>query len=99
MRRVAAAFLALYLASIVGQGAHPPREQPGAAAPVTLTGRVIADDSGDAIANVRVTLATAANAIGAPVVLTDADGRFALKVSPGRHTLAVAKTGYARRDV
>jgi protocatechuate 3,4-dioxygenase beta subunit len=99
MRRVAFAFLTVCVAAVVAARAQSSRDQPGSAATVTLTGRVIAEGTGDAVPNVRVTLATAPNAVGAPIVLTDADGRFALKVPAGRHTLAVAKTGYARREL
>src|SRR5438128_7101569 len=61
--------------------------------PLTIKGRVVADDTGDPIPNVRVT-ATPLTA-GAQVVLTDGEGRFTLTASaPARH-IEASKTGYA----
>jgi len=64
---------------------------------LTLHGRVIADDSGMPIRNARV--AIAAEAIGAPVVLSDADGRFAVSAPTGAFRVIVSKTGYGRVEV
>ncbi|HEV3057948.1 MAG TPA: carboxypeptidase-like regulatory domain-containing protein [Vicinamibacterales bacterium] len=71
----------------------------GQPAPVTIRGRVIADESGDAIPNARVAIAS--SAVGAPVVLTDSDGQFSLgaTISALPVHLAASKTGYARREV
>src|SRR6185295_20074414 len=69
------------------------------AQPTTLSGRVIADSSGEPVANARVTLAsTAAPAtLGTPVVLTDADGRFAIAAA-GAQRIVANKPGYARSE-
>jgi hypothetical protein len=69
-------------------------------ASVTIRGRVIADESGDAIPNARVEIAS--SVVGAPVVLTGSDGQFSLTATasgalPVR--LVASKTGYARREV
>jgi hypothetical protein len=61
-----------------------------------ITGRVVADESGDPIPNARVTLSTAA--LGTPVVLTDGDGRFALTAPPGRQSIVASKSGRARSE-
>lgn len=63
-----------------------------------ITGRVVADESGEPIANARVTLATTGPALGTPVVLTDGDGRFTFIAAPGRHSVVASKSGYARSD-
>ncbi len=68
---------------------------PGAAQ-TTITGRVVADDTGNPIANARVTLAS--TALGTPVVLTDADGRFAFPAPPTRSNVVANKTGYGRGE-
>src|SRR6266540_3513820 len=69
---------------------------PGAAQ-TTITGRVVADDTGNPIANARVTLAS--TALGTPVVLTDADGRFAFPAPPTRSNVVANKTGYGHGEV
>jgi Carboxypeptidase regulatory-like domain len=61
-----------------------------------ITGRVVADESGDPIPNARVALSTAA--LGTPVVLTDGDRRFALTAPPGRQSIVASKSGYARSE-
>ena len=64
---------------------------------VVITGRVVADDSGDPIPNARVTLAGVK--AGAPVTLTDAGGNFRFAAPTlDRYTVAVEKTGFARRE-
>src|SRR3954466_10363042 len=61
--------------------------------PITIHGRVLADDTGDPLRNARV---GGAGADVAPVV-TDADGRFAIAMPPGgRDILSAAKTGYVK---
>jgi protocatechuate 3,4-dioxygenase beta subunit len=64
-----------------------------------LSGRVVADSTGDAIANARVTLTTAAvtATLGTPVVLTDAAGRFEIAAAAGQRVVA-SKSGYARSE-
>ena len=66
-------------------GAQVPRESPLPAQETEVSGRVLADETGDPVANTRVTLTSAAR--GAPVVLTDGDGRFTIGASPGRHSV------------
>lgn len=65
--------------------------------PTTIHGVVIADDTGEPIANARVTASS--QTLGAPIVLTDEEGRFALTVVPGTSHIVASKTGYERRDV
>src|SRR3954451_25307767 len=61
--------------------------------PITVHGRVLADETGDPLRNARV---GGAGADGVPVV-TDADGRFAIAMAPGgRESLSAAKTGYVK---
>jgi protocatechuate 3,4-dioxygenase beta subunit len=60
---------------------------------LTVTGRVIAEETGGPVPNARITIA--GQAIGAPVVLTNPDGRFSLTAPPGRHNIAASKSGYA----
>jgi protocatechuate 3,4-dioxygenase beta subunit len=64
------------------------------APPAVLTGRVVADDTGSAVANARV--AAESSSEFTTVVLSDADGRFVLPVSAGSITVAATKTGYGR---
>jgi len=60
----------------------------------TIRGRIVADDTGDAIRNARVSLS---DTLAAPVAFTDADGRFALApVAPDPRDLVAAKTGYVK---
>src|SRR5258708_2627819 len=68
-----------------------------AVAQTTITGRVVADDTGNPIANARVTLAS--TALGTPVVLTDADGRFSFPAPPTKSNVVVNKTGYGRGEM
>jgi len=65
----------------------------------TITGRVVADDSGNPVANARVSVTTSSG-LAAPVTLTDADGRFSIaRAADGsRPVVVVAKTGYTRAD-
>src|SRR5882672_11222049 len=71
------------------------RAQPAA----TIRGRVVADDTGDPIANARVSLiAPSTNSLETPVVLSDGDGRFTLPAAAGRHGVVASKSGYARRE-
>jgi len=65
-----------------------------------LTGRVVADSTGEPIANARVTLTTTAAVatLGAPVGLTDADGRFAIPGAADAQRVVASKSGYARSE-
>ena len=97
MRRVALATVILSAIALTTR-AQPPRDHPSASEPATrtLSGRVIADETGDPIANARVSLLTTGP--GVPVVLTSRDGRFTLAAPPTRLTIAVSKSGYGRRE-
>src|SRR5712691_3929547 len=63
----------------------------------SVTGRVIADDTNEPVVNARVGVVS--GALGAPVVLTDAAGRFEIAVASDRSALVASKTGYARSEV
>ena len=77
--------------------AQAPRQPPTAGAPaIAITGRVVADETGDPIPNARVTLTPEPQTPA--VTLTDADGRFLLTAPAGRYSVAAGKTGYARRE-
>ena len=62
-----------------------------------ITGRVVAESTGDPIANARVTVPS--DALGAPVVLTDSDGRFSLSAPAGPFRVVVTKSGYGRAEI
>jgi len=66
--------------------------------PTRVSGLVLADDTGNPIANARVILTSPSQTAA---ILTDRDGRFvlALSSSPARVTVAASKTGYGRREV
>jgi protocatechuate 3,4-dioxygenase beta subunit len=57
---------------------------------------VVADDTGEPLPNVRIAVTGVAS--GAPVVLTDAAGRFTLLAPPG-HGIVASKSGYARSEL
>jgi hypothetical protein len=77
-----------------------PAQAPLSPAPVApaivMSGRVIADVTGDPIANARVTLSPEPPM--PPVTLTDVDGRFSLTAPAGRYRVVAGKTGYAQRE-
>ena len=64
---------------------------------ITISGRVVADETGDSIPNARVTFSPSAQ--GTPVVLSDGDGRFTLTAPPGTSIVVASKSGYARTEV
>ena len=64
--------------------------------PPTVTGRIVADDTGDPIPNARVRVVTAGQSI--PFVVTDRDGRFTIAGSTTPITLTAVKSGYIRRQ-
>jgi protocatechuate 3,4-dioxygenase beta subunit len=65
--------------------------------PVTITGRVVVDDTGEPIANVRVAAPSSAN-FGTPVTLTDVEGRFTLTIAEDAAQIIASKTGFGRRE-
>ena len=64
--------------------------------PFRLSGRVVADDTGDPLSNARVTVTPPP--AGGAVVLTDREGRFSLPARSPTVKLTVSKTGYGPRD-
>lgn len=62
-----------------------------------VSGRVISDQTGAPLPNVQVTVTS--EGLGAPVVLTDADGRFSLAPVSGSFRVVASKTGYGRTEV
>ena len=98
MKRVAMATVILGAVALSARRSPLARVHPRPA-PQTrvLSGRVLADETGDPIANARVALVPSGQ--GTPVVLTDHDGRFALTAPLTRATIAASKSGYSRREV
>lgn len=84
--------LAVVAALVIGTTAPPASAQPA-----TITGKIIADDSGRPLVNARVEATTAAR--GSAVVLTDGDGRFSLSVQSPPLRVAASKTGYGAREL
>jgi hypothetical protein len=64
---------------------------------VGISGRVVADDTGDPIANARVAITPPVPVASA--VLADADGRFTLTLPPDRSSVAADKSGYSPREI
>jgi protocatechuate 3,4-dioxygenase beta subunit len=90
---------AILVAAILASGSPPVQAQPAPAA-ITVTGRVVADDTGEPIANARVAAPSAnPNAIGTPVALTDDDGRFTLAVPADATRIVAIKSGFGRREI
>ena len=98
MKRVALATVILSALALTAR-AQPASESPATQAPQlrSISGRVIADDTGDPIVNARVTLVTPGPA--AAVVLTDHEGRFTLTARSTRVTVVANKSGYSRHEV
>jgi uncharacterized GH25 family protein len=63
-----------------------------------ITGRIVADDSGEPVPNARVAL-NLANSRERVVLLSDRDGRFSLPAPEGRHNIVATKTRFARGQV
>ena len=80
------------IAVLILGGLRVPHAQP------TITGRVVADDSGDAIPNARVAL-NLPDSQERVVVLSDREGRFSLPAPEGRHNIVATKTRFARGQV
>src|SRR5688572_21226035 len=68
------------------------------AAQSAISGRVVADDSGDPIANARVVLNFPGSA-DRVVAVSERDGRFSLPVPPGLHNIVATKPRFARGQV
>ncbi len=63
-----------------------------------ITGRVVADASGDPISNARVVL-NLPGSTDRVVAVSERDGRFSLPVPPGRHNIVATKPRFARGQV
>jgi protocatechuate 3,4-dioxygenase beta subunit len=99
MKAVALTAVLLLILSAVARPSHAQAPRSGAdpsRSGIVISGRVVADDSGDPVRNARVAVT---GPQPAPVVLTGPDGRFTFTVpSGGRYIVAASKTGYARRE-
>ena len=60
-----------------------------------VTGRVVADDTGDPVVNARVRLLAGAHS---QLAVTDADGRFTFTALLGGFTISALKSGYITRQ-
>jgi hypothetical protein len=69
----------------------------GPAAQSAITGRVVADATGESIPNARVALNLPASSDR--VVVSDREGWFSLPVPDGRHNIVATKTRFARGQV
>jgi Carboxypeptidase regulatory-like domain len=89
--------LALGGALAMSAWAQAPRQSrtTGAQA-IAITGRVVADSTGDPIRNARVTLLP--DPQPPAVTLTDGEGHFSVTVPAGRYSVVAGKTGYARGE-
>jgi 5-hydroxyisourate hydrolase-like protein (transthyretin family) len=97
MKRVAMVTVFLSAAVLTVRGQQPRTTAPASTATnISVTGRVVADDTGAAIPNARVTAVAAGVALpGTQVVLTDGDGRFSIGVpATGRARVGASKSGY-----
>jgi protocatechuate 3,4-dioxygenase beta subunit len=90
---LAAAFIVSLFLLSAGNGAQAP------IAAVTLAGRVVADDTGVPLPNVRVMPSFGLQGAPLPLVMTDGDGRFSFSYPRGLYNVSAVKTGYARREV
>src|SRR5258708_2743394 len=70
---------------------------PSTRPPTLVSGQVVADETGDPIANAQITLTPAG--LGASVVMTDSNGSFGIVVPPTASGVAAKKSGYTRREV
>jgi protocatechuate 3,4-dioxygenase beta subunit len=93
--------LLLVAAGLTGHAQSlPPRDSvsstPGPVSPGTgrISGRIIADETGDPLRNARVSLSPVTGDV--PLVLADAAGRFTFaSLPPGTYSISAAKSGYA----
>src|SRR4051812_42765352 len=101
MKHVASAIVILSVGTLTGR-VQPSRlpVPPSSVATFVVTGRVVADDTGDPLPNARVTTTSiGVESPGRPVVLTDASGRFSLSVpATGRAWVGASKSRYGHRD-
>ena len=92
-------FVTVALPVVVALTAHAqaPVGAPRPTTPVAVTGRIVADETGDPLPNVRVTVSQPG--ASGPVVLTDGDGHFRLSVPTGVIRIVAGKTGFAPETV
>jgi hypothetical protein len=96
-RRFVLALVVVFALALHANAQGPPAPRGPSSSAATIAGRIVADESGDPLARARV--AVAPSRPGAPVVLTDDDGRFSMATTSQRVTLTLAKAGYATTDV
>ena len=96
MRRLALAAVILGAVALPTKG-QSPRTPTAPLQTTSISGRVVDNGTGSALPNVRITVT--AVPLGAPVVLTDADGRFSLLAPDGARGIVASKSGYARTEV
>lgn len=85
MKRLAAALLLFSTAVVIGHAQSPT---------VVIRGRVVSNETGDALTHARVVIYNDATPL--PAIFTGTDGRFASKPLPvSRYGLSVTKAGYA----
>jgi hypothetical protein len=85
------------LALVAALAASAHAQTPAALVPTAvITGRVVADSTGDPIRNARISLFPEPPSAG--VTMTDADGRFSFTAPAGRYRVMAGKTGFARGD-
>jgi uncharacterized GH25 family protein len=63
--------------------------------PSTVTGRIVADDTGEPIVNARVRITAVARST---TVVTDASGRFSFVPPDGQYRIVAIKSGYLRQE-
>src|SRR3954463_13772804 len=87
MKRVALATVILSAVALMAEAQQP----------IRLSGRVVADETGDPLPNARVALSNSKP--GSPVVLTDREGRFVLTTTAARVTVTASKSSYSHREI
>jgi 5-hydroxyisourate hydrolase-like protein (transthyretin family) len=91
MRRVAAAFAAVAIASAFALPVH-------SQSPVLIHGRVVGADTGDPLPHARIVIYNDATPL--PAIFSDGQGQFSSAPLPqGRYRLTASKAGYAQTSV
>src|SRR5439155_3129347 len=62
----------------------------------SVSGRVVADATGEPLVNARVAINSTQSV---PGVLSDRDGRFSIGTPAGKYSVVASKTGYASREI
>src|SRR2546427_9528620 len=63
---------------------------------IVISGRVVADETGQPLANARVSISSAA--LRTRIVMANGGGHFALSVPPDRYTIDGSKSGYVKGE-